>query len=143
MKQFLVLLAVLPLMLVFFVQFSVDQINSMRAAQLTDIVYAAKEQAKQEGCFSADLQDRLRDDISSRLGISPDAVSIEADSTPVSRLYSADGFSSADWERGLIHYRVSVDIGPAMAGTALFGIKEKDNIDTYVIDSYTASERLR
>ena len=106
------------------VQFEADQQYSLAVAAVDDAVYAAKEMAKQEGCFSADLQDRLRDDISSRLGISPDAVSIEADSTPVSRLYSADGFSSADWERGLIHYRVSVDIGPAMAGTALFGIKE-------------------
>jgi len=130
-------------MLVFFVQFSVDQINSMRIAKLSDIVYAAKEQAKQEGCFSDSLQDELKEDIASGLGISADHVSIEADSTPVNRLYSADGFSSSDWERGLIHYKVSVDIGPAMAGTSLFGIKDKDNVYTYVIDSYTASERLR
>ena len=143
MKQFLVLLAVLPLMLVFFVQFSVDQINSSRVAQLSDIVYAAKEQAKQEGCFSASLQDELRRNIASRLGISADAIEIEADSVPVSRLYSAAGFGNGDWQRGLIHYSVRVDIGPAMAGTSLLGIKEKNNIYTYVIDSYTASERLQ
>lgn len=143
MKQFIVLLAVLPLMLVFFVQFSVDQMNSLKTARLSDIVYAAKEQAKQEGCFSDALQGEMREEIASELGISIDRVRIEADSIPVSRLYSADGFSSSDWERGLIHYRVSVDIGPAMAGTALFGIKDKHNVYTCVIDSYTASERLK
>ena len=48
MKQFLVLAAILPLMLVFFVQFSMDQINSSRIGILSDMVYAAKEEAKQE-----------------------------------------------------------------------------------------------
>ena len=143
MKQFLVLLAVLPLMLVFFVQFSVDQINSTRVALLSDIVYAAKEQAKQEGCFSVSLQDELRENIAAKLGVGSESIRIEADSIPVDRLYSAEGFGNADWERGLIHYRVSVDIGPAMAGTSLLGIKDKDNVYTYVIDSYTASEKLR
>lgn len=142
MKQFMVLIAVLPLMLVFFLQFSLDQINSSRIAIFTDLVYAAKEEAKQEGCFTGEIKEELRSRIAERLNIPENSVTIEADSTPVYRISSAAGYTDSDWERGLIHYKVSADIGKAMAGARLFGIREKDNVYRYVIESYAASELL-
>ena len=78
MKQFLVLAAILPLMLVFFVQFSMDQINSSRIGILSDMVYAAKEEAKQEGCFTQRIKDDLIANVSSALQIDPSDVRIEA-----------------------------------------------------------------
>ena len=142
MKQFLVLAAILPLMLVFFVQFSMDQINSSRIGILSDLVYAAKEEAKQEGCFTQQIKSELTANISSALQIDPSDVRIEATDTVRYRIMEAGGYGNGDWERGLIHYRVSVPIGELMAGRRLFGIREQDNVYYYTIDSYTASEKL-
>lgn len=142
MKQFIVLVAILPLMLVFFVQFSMDQVNSSRTGLLSDMVYAAKEKAKQEGCFTKDITDELRDNICSAFGISPSDVVIEATDTVKYRIMDAGTYTQADWERGLIYYKVSVPVGELMAGRRLFGIRESDNTYLYTIESYTASERL-
>ncbi len=139
MKQFMVLAACLPLLLVFLVQFSLDQINSSRAGIFSDAVYAAKEKAKQEGCFTEEIRDELRQTLSERLGIDPSSVFIEADETPVYRVeYSA----GSDPSRGLIHYRVSVPIGEMMAGRRLFGISGEDNVRSCVIESRTPSELI-
>ena len=144
MKQFLVLLAVLPLMLVFFVQFSMDQINSSRIGRLSDLVYAAKEEARQEGCFTDEIRARLTAQISNEFGIDPSLVLIEAtgEQDRRYRIMSADGYGASDWERGLIHYRISVPVGEIMAGRKLFGIREEDNTYNYVIDSLAAREKL-
>ena len=142
MKQFLVLAAILPLMLVFFVQFSMDQINSSRIGILSDMVYAAKEEAKQEGCFTAQIRNELTANIASALQIDPSDVRIEATDTVRYRIMDADRYGTEDWERGLIYYKVSVPIGELMAGRRLFGIREQDNVYYYTIESYTASERL-
>lgn len=142
MKQFLVLAAILPLMLVFFVQFSMDQINSSRIGILSDMVYAAKEEAKQEGCFTAQIRSNLTANIASALQIDPSDVRIEATDTVRYRIMEADRYGNEDWERGLIYYKVSVPIGELMAGRRLFGIREQDNVYYYTIESYTASEKL-
>ena len=142
MKQFLVLAAILPLMLVFFVQFSMDQINSSRIGILSDMVYAAKEEAKQEGCFTPQIRSELTANIASALQIDPADVRIEATDTVRYRIMEADRYGNDDWERGLIYYKVSVPIGELMAGRRLFGIREQDNVYYYTIESYTARERL-
>lgn len=46
MKQFIVLIAVLPIMLIFLLQFAVEQKNSLAMARVQDATYAAKEEAK-------------------------------------------------------------------------------------------------
>ena len=142
MKQFLVLAAILPLMLVFFVQFSMDQINSSRIGILSDMVYAAKEEAKQEGCFTAQIRSDLTANIAAALRIDPSDIRIEATDTVRYRIMDAGGYGKEDWERGLIYYKVSVPIGELMAGRRLFGIREQDNVYYYSIESYTASEKL-
>ncbi|MCR4804172.1 MAG: hypothetical protein K5981_00765 [Clostridia bacterium] len=142
MKQFLVLTAILPLMLVFFVQFSMDQINSTRIGLLSDMVYAAKEEAKQEGCFTPAIRKELTDNIVSAFHIARQDVKIEATDTVKYRIMDAGSYGEADWERGLIYYKVSVPIGQLMAGRKLFGIRESDNMYYYTIESYTASEKL-
>ncbi len=142
MKQFLVLVAVLPLMLIFFVQFSLDQINSSRIAVFSALVYSAKEEARQEGCFTEDIKRDLRSRISQALGIRETDVVIEATDTVQYRLISSEGMTGSDWRRGLIYYKVSVPIGQIMAGKNMFGIRDADNSYYYTIENYAASERL-
>ena len=144
MKQFLVLLAVLPLMLIFFVQFTIDQTNSSRIGRLNDLVYTAREEARQEGCFTREIKARLTAEISEAFDIDPSEIIIEAtgENDIKYRIETGSGLSDAQWKRGLIHYKVTVPVGEVMAGRRLFGIKEEDNTYNYVIESYAASERL-
>ncbi|MBR0115015.1 MAG: hypothetical protein IJM11_07540, partial [Firmicutes bacterium] len=115
MKQFLVLTAILPLMLVFFLQFAMDQQNSARVQAVSDLVYAAKEEARQEGCFTNDIKQRLASSIAGRLEISPSEVVIDADSSVKYRLEDVSGLTDGQLERGMIHYRVTVPVGRMMA----------------------------
>ena len=135
MKQFIVMLAVLPLMLVFLLQFSLEQQNSVKIAAVSDIVYAAKEEAKQAGAFTAEIQAGMKRRISERLGIPESEIIIESEVSEVYRVDSERG-------RGIISYRVSVPIGSIVAGRSLFGIREEDNRYVYTIRSITASEKL-
>ncbi len=135
MKQFIVMLAVLPLMLVFLLQFSLEQQNSVKIAAVSDIVYAAKEEAKQAGAFTAEIQAGMKRRISERLGIPESEIVIESGLSEVYRVDSERG-------RRIISYRVSVPIGSIVAGRSLFGIREEDNRYVYTIRSITASEKL-
>ncbi|MBQ4506822.1 MAG: hypothetical protein II971_06195 [Firmicutes bacterium] len=136
MKQFIVLMAVLPLMLVFFAQFTLDQINSSRIGILTDFVYLSKEEARQDGCFTASNLASLRSRISNALGIDEGDIEIEATESVQYRVLSGSG------GRGLVHIKLRVPIGQVMAGRSLFGIRQ-DNTYYYTVESYGASERLR
>ena len=137
MKQLIVLAGVLPLLLVFMMQYSLDQKNSATVSWLQEQVYTAKEQAKQEGCVSREITAELREKISSGLGIPESEVVIVATSTPK---YRVNDFAGSR-QRGLIEYSVSVPIDKIMAGGRLFGIREEDNRAVYTIEGVTASER--
>jgi len=120
MKQFIVLTAVLPVLMVFVMQTAYDQKNNYAVSVIHDMVYVAKEEAKSEGSFTWEIQDRLRRNLCSRLGLSPGEIRISC---------SEDG--------DILYYRVEVPIKDVMAGGGLLGIKDKDNQYMYVIDSYT------
>jgi len=138
MKQFIVLLAVLPLMLVFILQFALDQQIEYKRAIIDSLVYTAKEEARQDGCFTEENKDKLRRSIASSCSISLDDVYIDSKSNVKKRLSKA----SSDWENDLIHYEARVTLGAIMAGGNLLGIKESDNKYCYIINSYAASEKI-
>ena len=142
MKQFLVLLAVLPLMLIFLLQFSIDRMNHARTGLLSDCVYIAKEQARAKGCFTREISEELKGRISEVLEIDSDSVLVEATREPQYRVqgngYAGDGVAS----RGLIYYKVSVPMGQIMAAPRLFGIREEDNQLLFTLEGWTASELL-
>lgn len=137
MKQFIVLMAVLPLLLLFMLQMSLDQMNYVQMGRLADAVYIAKEQARAEGCFSEEVTGALRERIAAALSLSPEDVCIEASAEPVPRM-TAEGWRSEG--RGLIHYRVSVPAGRHMACPGLAGLSEEENAWIFSVDSCTPSE---
>lgn len=134
MKQFIVLMAVLPILLLFLMQFSMDQRNSQRLGRIQDLIYISKESARQEGYFSLELKEKLREDLSRTAGVAPEEIVIECDDIIKYRYNSG--------EDRLIYYRIEVPIKKVMAGSRIFGITEEENGYTYVIDSYTASEKI-
>jgi hypothetical protein len=136
MKQFIVLAAILPILMVFVMQFSLEQKNQNRIAAMQEIVYSAKEQAKQEGCFTPAIKTALAREIAGHFDLEEAAVRIEAESQVKYRKNEFD-------ERELIHYKVSAPIQKIMAGNRLMGISDEDNRGWYTIEGRTASEKLR
>lgn len=134
MKQFIVLLAVLPVLMVFVLQLPMEQKHSQTVARIQDAVYTAKEEAKQEGYFSEEIKDRLRSRLSRVTGAKPSEILIRCD--PGIKTRYGKGTDR------LICYRVEVPVRHVMAAPAFFGMSGKENSIRYVIDSYTASERL-
>jgi len=122
MKQFIVLTAVLPILMVFVMQTAYDQKNSYAVGIIHDMVYVAKEEARLEGSFTHQIQDKLRNALSNSLNVPKSEITI------VCR------------EVGdILYYRVEVPIKDVIAGNGLFGIKDRENQYMYVIDSYTKS----
>ncbi|WP_312094144.1 hypothetical protein [Aminipila sp.] len=134
MKQFIVLMGILPILIIFMLQMGLDQKNSQMISIIQSSVYAAKEEAKQEGCFTEEIKENLKKDITRLTGIEPDRIRVESDSKVKYR-----------YNRGKerqIHYKVSVKIDKLMAANSVYGISDRDNGYDFVIESYTASEKI-
>ena len=129
------MMAVLPFLLVFMLQFTVEQVNHHQISRFQQIVNESAQAAKQDGCFTDANISRMKAEIASVFNISPAEIVIEADTTPKYRVNRFD-------ERELIHYRVQVPIKQLVAGASFFGISDSENCGMYTIESYTASELL-
>ena len=139
MKQFIVLAAALPLLLLFMVQFAADQQYSLAVSAVDDAVYAAKEMAKQEGCFSGEISQWLKEEIAKKIrGVQPEDIIIGSatDTAPVYRMGSIPGGD------GLIHYQISVPMRGFSVGSKLLGIRDTGRTQYYVTDTYVPSELL-
>ena len=123
MKQFLVMCAVLPLLVIIMIQSTMDQVSAYKISAVNQVVYAASEQAKQAGCFTQTISNNLYNRLI-ELGFDSGDISLDLDSNLHNR-------------GELIHYSVSVRMKNAMVKAMT-----EDNSYDYVIDSYTASEYL-
>jgi hypothetical protein len=135
MKQFIVFLAVMPIMLIFVMQFGLEQMNNSRILRLENFVYTSKEMAKQSGYFSDSNILELKSKIAEEFELNTEEISFEGTITPKYRVNQFD-------ERELIFYKVSVPIKKIMAGASLIGISNEENQGYYTIDSFTSSECL-
>ena len=136
MKQLIVLLGVLPIMLIFLMQYALDQRNNDNIIRFQEYVYQAKEQAKQEGCFTPEIKKDMIGKIKRDFHIEEGDMVVELESVPRYRTSLFD-------QRELIYYKVSVPLEKLMAGNRLFGIPDSENRGMYTIESWTASELLR
>ncbi|HWQ78295.1 MAG TPA: hypothetical protein VN381_05740 [Anaerovoracaceae bacterium] len=136
MKQLIVLMGVLPILLVFLMQYALDQRNSDNLSRFQEYVYQAKEQAKQKGYFTPEIKEEMIGKIESAFDVDEEDMVIELEEIPQYRTSVFD-------ERELIHYKVSVPIDRIMAGNRFFGISDEENRGMYTIESWTASELLR
>ena len=136
MKQLIVLMGILPILLVFLFQFTLDQRNNDNISRFQECVYQAKEQAKQEGCFTPEIKKEMVDKIEKYFHIKEDDMVVVLEGIPQYRTSVFD-------QRELIYYKVSVPIDKIMAGNHLFGITDEENRGMYTIESWTSSELIR
>ena len=135
MKQFIVLLAALQFLLLFLLQFSLEQQNSSRLSLLQTHVAAAKEIARQEGCFTQENITRLKTQIATDFELDVDDILVNVTTSPRYRVNLFD-------ERELIDYQIIVPIRRIMAGNRFLGISDEENQSTILIQGSVASERL-
>lgn len=135
MKQLIVLAAILPVLLLFAAQFTLQQQNAAARHFVTGAVDAAKEQAKRDGYFTDDNIDALKTKIAGALKIEKDEVIVIAAGTP---RYRTDEYGRS----GQIYYRVEVPVKQIMAGARLLGISSGQNQGRIIIENVTASELL-
>ena len=131
MKQFIVLAAVLPLLLAFLGIFSENQVLRVQMSAVEDTVYAAKEMAKQDGCFTERVQSWLKKELCRKIpGLREEDIVVgpSTDTKPVER-------------SGLIRYRISVPVKRRDPGS-LLGARKEPRTYYYVVDSCTSSEYL-
>lgn len=136
MKQLIVLMGILPILLIFISQYTLDQKNNANISRFQECVYQAKEQAKQKGCFTPEIREEMVNKIEDYFDISEEEMDIVLEGIPRYRTSVFD-------DRELIYYKVSVPIKKIMAGNNFFGISEEENRGMYTIESWTASELLR
>jgi len=129
-------MGVLPILLVFLSQYTLDQKNNDNINRLQECVYQAKEQAKQKGCFTVDIREEMINKIENYFDITEEEMEIVLEEIPQYRTSVFD-------DRELIYYKVSVPIKKIMAGNRFFGITDEENSGMYTIESWTASELLR
>jgi len=123
MKQFIVLCAVLPLLLIIMLQMTLDQISNYRITALNQVVYAAKERAQQEGYFT----DEIKDDLYNQL------VEIGFDSSEIETEY--DDYAEPQQIGSILNYMIKVRVDKAM-----IGFMAGDSGYDYLIDSCTVSQ---
>lgn len=136
MKQLIVLMGVLPIMLIFLLQYTLDQKNNDCIGRFQECVYQAKEQAKQAGCFTPQIRQQMIEKIEDNCNVKETQMLIDLDEMPKYRVSEFD-------ERELIHYKVSIPIDKVMAGNRFMGISDDENKCMYTIESYTASELIK
>jgi hypothetical protein len=135
MKQFIVLLAVFPLMMAFMMQFAAQQNTDYRIQMINETVHNACEKAKTEGRFTDSNVAEIKNKLADISECSTDSIKVNVSKDMKYRTGSYD-------EREMIEYRIEVPINGIVAFPQLFGISKDDNSMMYVIENEFASERL-
>jgi hypothetical protein len=119
MKQFIVLLAALPLMLGLIMQIGLAQSNFTLTARAEGIVRDCREMAAEKGGFTARVRSELGRRLSGVCG-GADGIVIIAEDEPD--------------EEGAVRYRVEIPVKKLVAAPRLFGIKPGENSGVYVME---------
>lgn len=138
MKDFLVLLACLPIAVALTLQISLNSLNQHDAVKVSKIVNTYAEEARFDGCFKDDAIEQMKNDIANTLSCDPDDILVEC--TKSSNIkYKATTYSN----NAKIEYHVEAPIKKVIAGGSLYGISDSDNKGKIIKKGYVMSEKLR
>lgn len=136
MNQYIAACFVLPLLLIFIVQYGLQVQNNYHLTQFQSIVEAAKEEAKQEGYFSEKIIQQMKKNIKEVYKeIDESEIVVDVTTTPKYRVNRFD-------EKELIQYKIGIPIKRIMAANHLWGISDEENQMMYYVKGFVASERL-
>ncbi len=135
MKQFIVLIATIPIMIIFIMQIALTNANYSKAQAVRRYVEDSKAVAKQVGYFSDDNITQLKNKIATKLDIDAGQIIVRA-TGKYDIKYRTNTFSESD----LMYIYVEVPIEHTMAGSGYFG--NKDQAGKIVVEDKVASEKL-
>lgn len=127
MKNLVTAIACLIVLSVFLVQITTYQTAHSKILYAETVVNAAAEKAKQDGCFTAENIESLKQKLAGRLGCEPSEIRITAGEYPVPR-----GF--------LIEYSVQYPVKNVIGAAGILGIAAEDNALSNTIRGTVASE---
>lgn len=136
MKQIIVMMGILPILIAFSMNQFVNNQNSIKEMEVRETIYTAVQVAKIEGCFTKTNTDELVEKIAKIMNLDEDEIIIDADSVP---RYKTNVYNETE----LIRYRIVVPVKQIIGGNRMFGISDKDNQGSIVIEDEVSSERLR
>ncbi len=138
MKQLIVTVAVFILLMAVIIQIPLELLNYERRQAVMFYVNNAKERAKQEGCYTEAILNKLKKDINDnkKLGLKISDEDIEA--TRESDIkYRLDKFKEGE----LIKLKINIPIDRIVAASAFFGLNNSKGY--YTIEVVTTSEKLK
>jgi hypothetical protein len=135
MNKYIALAIVLPFLLFFVLQYSLNIKITHIKDNASDIVTAACEQAKLEGYFTPEIIDKMKEDME-RIGIDTSRVIVDVTTTPK---YRVDEYDS----REMIEYKIGIPIDKMFAASSFFGLSDDDNKTIKYFYGKLASERVR
>lgn len=135
MKDFIVLLGILPIALVLVLQLGVTAENHYDMVAVSKQVAYYAEEARYDGQFTAEKQEKLKENIADILECEKNEVVITC---PADVKYKASHFDNS----GKIEYKVKAPIKHIIAGAGLFGISADENKGVVVKEGYVMSEKL-
>lgn len=139
MKQLIVLCAVFLLLAAIILQIPLEMINYERKHAVMFYVNNAKEMAKQEGFYTDEILNELKNNIAKKMNIK-NVNEIEIDEkTTKERKYRPARFD----EKAIIYLKVSVPFKNILATPGFYGISDSENKGYYIIEEITTSEKLR
>jgi hypothetical protein len=126
MKQFIVLAAVLPFLMIFVMQFSLEQKNHQALSEVQEIVYNEAREARKTGRFSDESVDRMKTKIARALTAEYDDVIFEC--YMPNEYYTPSQYGDGSEEASLrLEYMVKAPIIKLIAGNRFIGISDETN----------------
>lgn len=137
MKDLIVLCAVVIILLIFPLQYALEQQTHYNISMMQKYVHTAKEQAKQIGEFNNDIKKELIDNLKEQFKIEDSEIIINTSTTKKYRP-SYDSFTT----ESIITYEVGVPIKKIIVANKFWGIPDSDNQYIYYIKGSTTSELI-
>ena len=126
MKQFIVLIATLPIILGLLMQIGLAQQNFIKLMRVEQIVGDYRAVAAQSGGFSYSMGSDMRHELSAASGVAESSIVMYLD-------------PQKDSGGGSISYRIEIPGFKLVAANRLFGIKDSDNNSAYIIEGTVQS----
>ena len=132
MKSFISGLAMLLLLSVFMVQFTVNQVTHDKLLFAQKDITTALQEVKQEGCLTPAIEAELQANLIESLKLS-DATGIEISAT-------YEDITNRAMRGTLIEYTIKIPIKNMIGAASFLGIAEADNSATKTYNGYVSSE---
>lgn len=116
-------------------QYALNTINHNHQLSAIEITYKHAQRARQDGYFTSENINSLKQEIADKMGIPESEVQVVADQVPKYRFQTFD-------EAELIQYEVQVPINRILAMASYFGFSSSENQTVFRIKGEVQSEVL-